>query len=416
MKKFLILLCVTCYLAPASSQISIDTSNYQRAEQFISSNITKKYYRSWLNPQWVKDAPFFWYTINTRKGTEYIKCFSKTGKKDSLFNHQKLAVILATELDKEVKPYKLPIASLEIDKAGNTLTFKANRQWYKYQIAENTLNKFDKPQKQKLSSPSPDKSMTAVVHNYNIWLKAGKDSTQITKDGTQKYGYGVSPSWYSTKNIELEKDHPLELDINWSPDGKYIIAGKYDRRLARNLYLYKVLPKEGHRAMVKEYERPIAGDSIVPTVEYILIDVEKKTVKQLDVPAKATFLAYGFDWTKDGTKAYQVSFVRGYQSVEVFELRAQSGQIRTVFTESADTYVDPNTSDLKILNKQKQLLWLSERDGWQHIYRIDQASGELINQVTKGDFVVRGIQHVDEKAQRIYFTAGGKEEGIDPYY
>ncbi|MCG8578875.1 MAG: DPP IV N-terminal domain-containing protein [Bacteroidales bacterium] len=416
MKKLIILFCVTCYLVPAISQISIDTTDYRRAEQFIASNITKKYYRSWVNPQWVKDAPFFWYSINTKKGTEYIKCETKSGNKKALFDQEKLAVLLAEELGKEIKPYKLPVSAIDINKEGNTITFKANQQWYKYHIADNSLSQFNKAQKQKLSSASPDKTITAVVHDYNIWLKTGKDSTQITKDGTQKYGYGVSPSWYSTKNIELESDHPLELDINWSPDGKYIIAGKYDRRQARNLYLYKVLPDEGHRAEVREYERPIAGDSIVPTVEYVLIDVEKKTVNQLDIPAKATFLAYGFNWTKDGSSAYQVSYVRGYKSVEIFELTAHTGKVRTVFTESAETYVDPNTSDLRILNKEKQLLWLSERDGWQHIYRIDQVSGKVINQVTKGNFVVRDIEHVDEKGKRIYFTAGGKEEGLDPYY
>lgn len=415
MKKFIILLCVVCNLASAKGQISIDTTDYQRAEQFISSNITKKYYRSWVNPQWVKDASFFWYSINTKQGTEYIKCQTKSGVKEALFNQEKLVILLAKELDKEVETYKLPISSIEIDKEGETLSFKSNKLWYKYLITENTLKKFTKETKQKLSSPSPDKTKSAVIHDYNIWIKTGNDSVQITKEGNQKYGYGVSPSWYSTKNIELEKDHPLELDINWSPDGKYIIAGKYDRRAARNLYLYKVLPDEGHRAEVREYERPIAGDSIVPTVEYILIDVANNSYKQLDIPAKATFLAYGFDWSKDGSKAYQISFNRGYQSVDIYELTASTATIRTVFSENAVTYVDPNTSDLHILNKQKQLLWLSERNGWQHIYRINQTTGEVINQVTKGPFVVRGIQHVDEKKQLIYFTAGGKEQDIDPY-
>ena len=416
MKQIIILLCVVCNLTSAKSQISIDTSDYRRAEQFISSNITKKYYRSWVNPQWVKDTSFFWYSINTKKGTEYIRCEVKNGNKKALFNQEKLATLLTKELNKEVKPYNLPITSLEMNKEGDTLIFKANKQWYKYLIADNSISKFDKTEIQKLSSVSPDKSKTVVVHNYNIWLKTGMDSIQITTNGTQKYGYGVSPSWYSTKNIELENDHPLEMDINWSPDGKYIIAGKYDRRQALNLYLYKILPDVGHRAEVREYERPIAGDSIVPTVEYILIDVEKGSYQQLDIPAKATFLAYGFNWTKDGSKAYQASFARGYQSVEIFEVTTQSGKTRTVFTESAQTYVDPNISDLRILDKQQQLLWLSERDGWQHIYRIDQASGRVINQVTKGNYVVREIKYIDEKNQRIFFTAGGKENGIDLYY
>ena len=165
MKKFIILLCVVCNLASAKGQISIDTTDYQRAEQFISSNITKKYYRSWVNPQWVKDASFFWYSINTKQGTEYIKCQTQSGEKEALFNQEKLATLLTKELDKEVETYKLPISSIEIDKEGETLSFKSNKLWYKYLITENTLKKFTKETKQKLSSPSPDKTKSAVIHD-----------------------------------------------------------------------------------------------------------------------------------------------------------------------------------------------------------------------------------------------------------
>jgi len=416
MKKIIFLLSVVCFLVSAKGQISIDTTDYQRAEQFISSNITKKYYHSWVKPTWVKDAPIFWYSINSKKGTEYIKCQTKNGQKSALFNQEKLATLLSNKLDKEIKPYQLPISSLELKAKGRDLIFKAEENWYRYLIADNNLSEHKKEANTYLHSISPDKSNTAFVHNYNIWIKANGDSVQITKDGTRKYGYGVSPSWYSTKNIELEKDHPLELDINWSPDGKYIIAGKYDRRQARNLYLYRALPEKGQRAEVLAYERPIAGDSIVPTVEYIIIDTEKKSYSKLDITPKATFLAYGFVWAKDGKKAYQASFNRGYQSVDIYELSAEDAMIRKVFSEKSETYVDPNTYDLRVLNSTNELLWLSERDGWNHIYRINRTSGEVIKQITKGEYVIREIKHIDEKYQKIYFTAGGKEQGIDPYY
>ncbi|WP_439183540.1 DPP IV N-terminal domain-containing protein [Carboxylicivirga taeanensis] len=415
MKKIFILFCVMCYLASAKSQISIDTTNYQRAEQFIASNITQKYYRSWVNPQWVKSASYFWYSVKTKRGTEYVKCHLKNGSQTPLFNQEELAKQLSKETGKTIKAYELPISNLEVTDKGKTLRFQLKNKWYAYRLDANTLNTFAKDTAPELSLPSPDKTKTAVVHNYNIWIKSGNDSVQITNDGNRAYGYGASPSWYSTKNIEKEADHPLELNLSWSPDSKYLIAGKFDRRNARNLYLYKILPDEGHRAEVHEYERPIAGDTLVPTIEFILIDVEKDNYQMLDIPAKAPFLAYAFNWTKDGAKAFQTSFNRGYQSAEVYEVTAATGMVRKLFTEQANTYVDPNTSDLKILNNTKELLWLSERDGWQHIYRINQQTGEVVNQVTQGQYVVRGIEHIDEKAQRIYFTAGGKEPGIDPY-
>jgi hypothetical protein len=60
-------------------------------------------------------------------------------------------------------------------------------------------------------------------------------------------------------------------------------------------------------------------------------------------------------------------------------------------------------------------VWTSERDGWNHIYLYSQKSGQLINQLTKGPWVVERILHVDEKNRRIYFQANGREKNEDPY-
>jgi len=62
-----------------------------------------------------------------------------------------------------------------------------------------------------------------------------------------------------------------------------------------------------------------------------------------------------------------------------------------------------------------QIMWSSQRDGWCHLYLYDWKTGELKNQITKGDWVVRGIERVDEQTRQIYFFASGREAGRDPY-
>src|SRR5947207_2110059 len=59
---------------------------------------------------------------------------------------------------------------------------------------------------------------------------------------------------------------------------------------------------------------------------------------------------------------------------------------------------------------------MSERDGWNHLYLFDGATGAVKNQITKGNWVVRGVQHVDPAARRIWFSAGGMYPGTDPYF
>ena len=64
----------------------------------------------------------------------------------------------------------------------------------------------------------------------------------------------------------------------------------------------------------------------------------------------------------------------------------------------------------------KEVIWMSERDGWNHLYLIDGASGAVKNQITKGAWPVRGVLKVDPDARQIWFTASGMYAGKDPYF
>lgn len=396
----------------------VNLKDYQRAEQFIASNISKKYYRSFVRPQWQEQNKILWYSINTKKGTEYLILNLKKGMKSPLFDQEKLAVLLRELGVEDVKAFELPISNIKLDEHSNHIRFKQDTSYFNYNIDANTLKlESSKKSENPLSVTSPDKSKMLFVKDYNLWLKDvnTNDSIQITFDGKKRLAYAVSPSWYSTKDIESVEDHDLDVDINWSPNNRFAIIAKYDRREARNLYLYKTSVETGFRSKVHSYERPLAGDSLVATVSYLLFDVEKKSLKELDLKPLAVFLPYGFQWSEDGAKAYQVRYRRGYQSVEVVQVDASQSKVKLILEEKSETYVDPMLHNLKLFATQTQFLWLSERDGWNHIYRYS-TDGVFINQVTKGSFIVRSVDYIDEKAKKIYFTAGGEELGVDPYY
>jgi dipeptidyl aminopeptidase/acylaminoacyl peptidase len=59
---------------------------------------------------------------------------------------------------------------------------------------------------------------------------------------------------------------------------------------------------------------------------------------------------------------------------------------------------------------------MSERDGWNHLYLYDGRSGEVKNQITKGEWVVRGVSKVDEERRQVWFSASGMYPGKDPYF
>jgi dipeptidyl aminopeptidase/acylaminoacyl peptidase len=105
------------------------------------------------------------------------------------------------------------------------------------------------------------------------------------------------------------------------------------------------------------------------------------------------------------------------------ETDAATGKTRTITEERCETGVDPLTSYVHYLEdtnegpplRGNQIIWSSQRDGWCHLYLYDWKTGELKNQITKGDWVVRGIDRVDEQTRQIYFFASGREAGRDPY-
>lgn len=415
MKKalFSILLLVAFTIGHAQ----IDTNHYKKVEEFIASNISKKYYRSWVNPHWNENQNLVWYSVKTKQGTEYFQVNLKNGKKKPLFNQEKLAALLSAKLDKEVEAYVLSISQLKLNEKADELSFKADTLFLKYHLKKGRLAEGEKPKKdRKLTSLSPNKKTLAMIIDYNIWLKNMEtgDSLKVTKDGKREYAYGVTPSWYSVKNIESKEDFDLDLDFNWSPDGKYLIIGKYDHRNMKKLYLYNSLPKKGHRAEVYEYERPIAGDSLVPTVEYGLIDVAKSQYQAIEMEPIATFLSWGIQWHKEKAQAYFTRFTRAYKSLDIVELNAQNTKVKTVYHDQEETYVDPGYHEMVLFEKSDDFLIFSERNGWNHIFHVSK-NQKTPRQVTKGEFVVRSIEYIDEEKQKVYFTAAGKEALTDPY-
>ena len=85
--------------------------------------------------------------------------------------------------------------------------------------------------------------------------------------------------------------------------------------------------------------------------------------------------------------------------------------------ESPDTFVDYSQKTmLHWLDQSGQLIWASERSGWNHLYRINATTGEVINPITKGKWLVRKIEHVDEKNEVIWFSAMGIHPDQDPYH
>ncbi|MCI0640102.1 MAG: S9 family peptidase [Gemmataceae bacterium] len=254
---------------------------------------------------------------------------------------------------------------------------------------------FGKPPERELRSP--DGKWTALLKDNNVYLK-DKDGveTQLTKNGVVGDAYG---------------------NLSWSPDSKALLAYRTTPGDRKEVYMIESSPKDQLPAKLHTRVYPRPGDRF-DMHEMWLIDVETKKPIQVETERIDAFKGTPRPrWRKDGSRFTFEKTERGHQRFRIIEVDARTGKTRDIYDEKAETFVDSYSfKHLQYLDDSGEILLTSEMDGWKHLYLIDAKEGKVKHQATKGEFVVRGVDRVDEKNRQIWFRASGKNADQDPYF
>ena len=108
-------------------------------------------------------------------------------------------------------------------------------------------------------------------------------------------------------------------------------------------------------------------------------------------------------WLPDGRSLAMIRINRLQDTLEVVTADASTGRTKNIFKETTNFWIEEGY-DIYFLHGRKEFLWVSDRDGYSHIYLADEKGG-IISQITKGNWEVSSIAGVDEKSQTIYFLA-----------
>ena len=119
-------------------------------------------------------------------------------------------------------------------------------------------------------------------------------------------------------------------------------------------------------------------------------------------------------WREDSSELLVLVEGRGHRTRDLLAVDRETGEVRTVIAERSETFVDYSAKSVLMPCGDGTLLWASERDGRNHLYRYDVATGAAQNRVTTGEFVVRRVEKVADG--RVWFAAGGAVPGQDPYF
>ncbi len=419
MRKIYSIILITCALSKIIlAQGTLE--DYQRAEKFLHFNVYNLVQNLYLNANWIDKSSNFWYKTELENGHRFILVLPEKNEVKPAFSHQKLAELLENKLNEKMNPDSLPFSKIKFKDEMKTILFKVDTLNFKYEIKKNELSIYTpkKDELKKNESKSPDGKWIAFVKDYNLYLRdtKSKEEFQLTFDGMDRYDYASPISWYKTVDESKGDTYDPEIWVKWSPNSKKFVATKLDRRNAKKLYMYQSLPDSGMRAKVWSYERALPGEDL-PLQEYYIFDVETKTnVKANLEPLEDLWAGFTPNWAEDSKTFYFAQMARYYKALGLYFIDSETGTVRNIIHEDANTMIEYQMVGCKLINNGEKVVWMSERDGWSHLYLYDGKTGELINQVTKGEFVVREINFIDEKNEIIYFTAGGVEKGRDPYY
>jgi dipeptidyl aminopeptidase/acylaminoacyl peptidase len=358
--------------------------------------------------------------------------------------------------------------------AGSTRPAARNRTLhFEYELATGRLTLLEDdphdPRPPRWASFSPDGRTVVFARKENLFMmdadnfaKAVKKAddptiveTQLTKDGEEHYSYGRSAREIQNQREQEQQQQQQQQEneggqqqdeerdmtdptgrvpaiaVIWSRDSNKFALIRRDSRKVADLWVINALGQP--RPTLETYRYAMPGEANIPQSEVHVFDRNTKqrvtinedrftdqTVQIATMPQPNNIQRdprrpVPAEWLSDSAdKLYFTRLSRDQHRMDVMVADTSTGEAKTLIEERLNTYVE--SKPLRLVNNGTELIFWSERDGWGHFYLYDAATGALKNRITEGEFVTTGIERVDEKARTLYFSAGGREKGEDPYY
>ena len=259
---------------------------------------------------------------------------------------------------------------------------------------------------------SPDSNKLAFVRNdNNLYLFDLIDSReeQLTFDGSEDILNGHFGWVY-------EEEFGTYDSYKWSPNSQYIAFIREDQTYVKE---YALVDYEAQYPVVKYIRYPKTGEDN-PIVSISILDLENKEYRSVHLPETAYYIP-DIIWQVNSSNLYFATLNRKQNDWNLYKYDFDTNKGDLILNDSNDSWIDrdPFTVPGEIgtwttkggfssaILENGEILWISEKDGFSHIYR-NRPDGRPINQVTRGNWEVNNISAIDTKNEIIYFS--GKKE------
>jgi dipeptidyl-peptidase 4 len=419
-------------------------ADYERAGS-LGRRTENKVFRSRVEPKWLNGGDAFWYRVEVAPGkfeNVFVDC--ATGER-------KAGYVPENENVEALAPRARPRRSR--NGGGETNIAFVNR------TAGDVLLFWISPEGERKPYGSLKPGEKREQHTYagHVWsaetaggevlaaFEAGESAAEAIIDGTRKTdetprarapkAEASAGSWQpflrehnvwmrhrdSGEEFQLSRDgkpddayrEPLLV----SPDGSRLLALQVIPEQEHLVYFIESSPKDQVQPKLHQHQYLKPGDR-VRRERPRLFDLSARE----RIPIAEELFANPWDltdfrWSPDSTRFTFLYNQRGHQVLRVVAVDAKTGVASTLLEERSDTFVDYSQKEWhRWLDATGELLWMSERDGWNHLYLFDARAGSLKNQVTKGEWLVRAVERVDEAKRQVWLRVSGVHAGQDPYY
>ncbi|MFO7905182.1 MAG: prolyl oligopeptidase family serine peptidase [Pirellulaceae bacterium] len=246
---------------------------------------------------------------------------------------------------------------------------------------------------------SPDGRWSARIDDHNVVVRDRKsgEAIRLTNNGTET--------------------DPYEGTFYWSPDSKKLVVIQERRGERRKVHLIESTPSDQLQPKHHSFTYAKPGDRI-DRPRPRLFDLEKRAAIEISEKLFSNpWSITRIEWAPDSSRFTFLYNQRGHQVLRLVAVDGSTGEATAVIDEKSQTFICYSSKlFLRRLDQTDEIIWMSERDGWNHLYLYDGATGKVKNRITKGEWVVRGVERVDTTDRRVWFTAGGIRPGQDPYH
>ncbi|HET7712971.1 MAG TPA: S9 family peptidase, partial [Thermoanaerobaculia bacterium] len=354
---------------------------------------------------WIDDAHFFWPRTDTAGDVvAHVLVDARNGKEIAIFDAADLQAQVAkikdvTEAD--AKRIARPRSPRFNPKKDAILLTVAN-DLYVYALASKTLTRLTSAEgEEEEASFSPDGTRVAFVRNHNLFVvdASGANERQLTTDGAADLLNGKL-DWLYQEEIY---GRGIFKAYWWSPDSRSIAYLQLDEKPVKEFTVIDHLP---YRQTVETTDYPKAGDANPIVKLFVIAAVPAATAPtavevKIDEYRPADPLISDVSWTPDSRSVVFQIQDREQTWLDLVTGDIGSGRVTRLFRDKTPAWIEASPSPTWL--KDGSFLWLSERNGYRHLYRVS-ADGQRQTQITRGEWEVRNLHTVDQKRGLIYFS------------